>query len=210
MFNLFGRLTEQAFELDAILQELEGDISDQVIQDWITRNEKNEKDLINAACGVIQEYDQYETLYDEELKRLQERKVSYTKKKDAIKKQIIEYQKKIGKKVIDTGLFRTSVNGNGGLAPLEVNEEFIKNPKLIPFTKEKVEVDNKAIREFITEGRKKEFELSEEEEKINIVCDIRLVEETGEQELIIQRNGIVDNNEVVATLKLRGVHLSIK
>ena len=215
MYNHFGRLTQDAFELDELLQELEGDISDQVVQDWITRNEKNETNLINSVCGVIQEYETMAGIYDTELKRLRERRVEYEKKVEAIKKVMLDYQTKTNKKVIDTGLFKTTICANGGLQSLEINSEITNDPKSIPFFIEEPKVDVKTIRNLITEGRDYEYT---DEKGIVTKYRIQLVEETGEQEfgeLTTFYNPDIDNvdfklKSVIATLKPRGTHLRIK
>jgi hypothetical protein len=223
LYNHFGRLTQDAFELDDLLQELEGDVSDQVIQDWITRHSKNETQLINSACGVINEYQTMANVYDEELKRLRERRESYESKIAAIKKMILEYQTKIGKKVIETGLYKSSVTANGGIQPLDAVEKFVNNPTELPlpFIIAKPLLRTEYIRELLTRENADSpvlelpdpFGIKEFRVETNEFEELELVQYYWENDQYIDSDNKVGDptsRELVATLKNRGTHLRIK
>ena len=144
--SLFS-IGEHFYALENIIIENEGEI-DEHIDRWLEEYQAKEEDKVDAYCYLIQKFEEVAA----EAKRLADRSSGYQKKAKTLKERLKLYLQNRGKEKLETQRFTVTVNFNGGMLPVILNEGI--TPENLPdeFVKIFREPDMSSLRESILEG----------------------------------------------------------
>ena len=144
--SLFS-IGEPFYALETLLIENEGEI-DQTIDRWLQEYEAKEEDKVDAYCYLIQKFEEIAA----EAKRLADRSSGYQKKSKTLKDRLKFYLQHRGKDKLETGRFTVTVNFNGGMMPVILNEGITVDSLPDEFVKIYKEPDMFSLRESILAG----------------------------------------------------------
>jgi len=144
--SLFS-IGEHFYALETLLIENEGEI-DETIDRWLQEYEAKEEDKVDAYCYLIQKFEEIAA----EAKRLADRSSGYQKKAKTLKDRLKLYLQHRGKDKMETGRFTVTVNFNGGMLPIILNEGITVDSLPDEFVKIYKEPDMSSLRESILAG----------------------------------------------------------
>lgn len=149
--NTLNSITDDLLALDAILDELGGDVTghEDVVAGWIKELQFNLTSKAEGYAGLISELEQRADFRKAEAKRLADRARIDQQKADWLRHMLRDAMQASGNRVIETDRYRLSVQANGGKAPLDLHD-------VVPTDWCKVEVvqtpDKVRIREALEAG----------------------------------------------------------
>ena len=144
--SLFS-IGEHFYALETLLIENEGEI-DETIDRWLQEYEAKEEDKVDAYCYLIQKFEDIAA----EAKRLADRSSGYQKKAKTLKDRLKLYLQHRGKDKLETGRFTVTVNFNGGVLPIILNDGITVDSLPDEFVKIYKEPDMSSLRESILAG----------------------------------------------------------
>ena len=136
----------------------EEEIDEQCILDTLESIEGEIEDKADNYAKIIKEMKADSEAIKIEKKRLEERQRSFDNRILFLKNNLEQMMKETGKTKFKTSLFSFSIQKNGGLAPLWVDEDYSN----IPQKYLKIEPDNTKIRQALDNGEKISFARYEE------------------------------------------------
>ncbi len=130
---------------------LDPDVPEEAIFDTIEMIEADMDTKADSYAKIIKSMEGDAGQIDEEIKRLQNRKASISKRKEWMKSKLFDTMKATGRTKFKTALFSYSIQKNGGAEPVDlmgvVPDEWLKPG----------EPDTKRIREWLKAGNKLPF-----------------------------------------------------
>jgi hypothetical protein len=157
-FTLY-EIGQEAAALDALLNEMGGDISDDetadIIDEWLRGNESALQTKVDGYCALIREYSARANARKEEMKRLRALVESDENRAKRMKERLLRFFEDRDIQKLETSRFRVSAHSNGGLPPLIINED--TNPHEISDQFQRVEIDENAVREALNLGVELDF-----------------------------------------------------
>ena len=145
MFSMYELTEEWKGVFDMLLDP---EIPEEAIFDTIEMIELDMDTKADSYAKVIRSLDGAASAIDAEIKRLQERKLSITNRRDRMKQGLETMMRTTGRTKFKTALFSFNIQKNGGLAPLVMTEgEIVPTEWLKPG-----EPDTGKIREFLQNG----------------------------------------------------------
>lgn len=144
-------ITEDLLALDAILDDLGGDVTghEDVVAGWIEELTGNLRAKAESYASLISELENRAAYRKGEATRLAERAKIDQRKADWLRRMLRDAMQASGDRVIETDRYRLSVQANGGKAPLDLHD-------VVPTDWCKVEVvqtpDKARIREALEAG----------------------------------------------------------
>lgn len=145
MFSMYELTEEWKSVFDMLLDP---EIPEDAIFDTIEMIEADMDTKADSYAKVIRSLDGAASTIDAEIKRLQERKMSITNRRDRMKQGLERMMRTTGRTKFKTALFSFNIQKNGGLAPILMKEgEQIPAEWLKPG-----DPDTGKIREFLQNG----------------------------------------------------------
>jgi hypothetical protein len=138
---------ESFYALESLLIETDGEITDE-IDEWLQEYQAKEDQKVDAYCYLIQKFESIAA----EAKRLAERAASYNSKVRSLKDRLKIYMELRGRDRIETPRFTVSVCGNGGLQPIELNDDVSVERLPEQFVRTHQEPDMNSLRDAILSG----------------------------------------------------------
>lgn len=149
---------EQLQALKDLLEEVDGDVSDESVEEainaWFEEVESNQNAKVNNYCKLIANLESYSKSREEEAARLSKAAKSFENKAKLLKERLLGYMRFHNIPKITTDLFTVSVANNGGKAPLTFPKEWAEEPASAPeqFHRRKLELDLTALRDALEAG----------------------------------------------------------
>lgn len=136
-----------------LLEMLEEDesIDEQAFKDTLEGIESEFEIKADNYARIIKELSAESEKYAAEIRRMQARMEHLANNEKRLKQHLYDSMKATGKVKFKTDLFSFGIQKNGGVTPMEVNEEKVPKAymKMVP--------DNKKIRETLESGKKLRF-----------------------------------------------------
>lgn len=102
---------------------LDPEIPEEAVFDTIEMIEADMDTKADSYAKIIKSMDGDTAQIDTEIKRLQERKLSISNRKKALKQRLFDTMKATGRTKFKTALFSFSIQKNGGKAPVDITAE---------------------------------------------------------------------------------------
>jgi hypothetical protein len=154
-------MTSEALAIDALLEELGGEIPDGEVGEAISALlDEHTEDLngkVDGYVALIAEYDARAEFRRRESKRILALAIDAERKAEMLRERLKLYFERTGRPKIETGRFVVSVVRNGGVAPLLMDVDPEKLPE--EFRREVVtyRADSDAIRAALGRGEELPF-----------------------------------------------------
>lgn len=143
--------------LDALLEELGGDVSDEqveaAIEAWFRENEANLAAKADGYCALIQRLKAVAAARKEEAERLEKRAKAGENNAKRLADRLKMFMSLHGLKKLDTARYTVSVVANGGAPPVEIDPGAKIPDDLTRVIPEQREPDKKAIVAALQAGR---------------------------------------------------------
>lgn len=147
-------LTADMEALRDLLEECGGDISnpetEAAVLSWVNENAEARTAKVEAYCQLVRVFELEEAAIVAEMDRLKARATVKANAQKALKSRLMWAMGQWAEKKIDTGKFVVSVAANGGVQPIEVEDES-KVPE--EFGEMKWHLDAAKVRKAVADGK---------------------------------------------------------
>ena len=156
-------LGEEFADLERILTDAEGDISDadfeRFIDEWLASLGERVEKKVDGYCVFIRELQLSAVRRQLEAERLNDLAKADENKANQLKARLKAFFETRGIQKLKTDRFNVAIQNNGGKVPLIVSAEAEANPQELPeeFHRVKFEVDRTAIYEALERGDELDF-----------------------------------------------------
>jgi len=161
MRNLFD-IGEDLRALDDLLNEVEGDISDPIVEaaitKWFEELAVEESRKLDGWCNWIKSLEAEALTARREAEEYVRRAVARENRVERLKGRMAQYLQASGRDKIRTATGRiVRVQANGGKLPLDISDLWDAEDLPAQFQRHKVEVDTEAIRKALDAGEQLPF-----------------------------------------------------
>lgn len=156
-------LGEEFADLERLLSEVEGDISDadfeRQIDEWLASLGERVEKKVDGYCVFIRELQLSAVRREIESKRLLELAKEDENKANQMKARLKAFFDFRGIQKLKTDRFNVAVQKNGGKIPVTISAEAENHPEELPeeFHRVRFEVDREAVREALERGDELDF-----------------------------------------------------
>lgn len=156
-------ITETIANMVEMLAEAQQNNDEDTVQACIDTLDSLEYDLsekLERMSKIVRNYESDIKALKEEAKRLTDRAKTIERQTTVLKDYMKQAMEKAGKTKVDAGIFKVSIQQNGGVKPIRI----LCDPLALPYEFQNIEItpNNEAIRKFLDEGGKSDlFEYKE-------------------------------------------------
>lgn len=124
--------------------------AEQACVDTLDSLEYDLADKLERMSKIVRNYESDIKALKEEAKRLTDRARTIDRQNTALKEYMKQAMEKAGQTKVNAGIFKVSIQQNGGARPLQINID----PLALPFEFQNIEItpNNEAIRKFLDAG----------------------------------------------------------
>lgn len=160
MATLF-EVSEDMLALDALIEELEGDISnpqvEAAITTWMQEISTNEADKINGYCAYIARLSMEVAAAKEQAERYQKKARTRENRIAWLKDRLKKHLEITGRKKIETNINTVAIQANGGKLPMIVDPAVQPERLEQRFQRVTISLDTDAVRKAVEAGEKLAF-----------------------------------------------------
>jgi hypothetical protein len=157
MSKTLWAINEDMEALDALLEELGGDVTDEqvaaTIEAWFAEIDSDLANKVDGYCALIRQLEAVAAARREEAERLTKRAKTGEANAKRLGERLKMFMAFRGMKKLDTPRYTVSVVNNGGAPPVEIDADAVLPDDLTRVIPEQREPDKKAIVAALQQGR---------------------------------------------------------